>query len=322
MTLHARPITEPERVAFEALARRRGDLFQQPEWVESFGAQVLRCGIFGSDGALVGGFHVARQRHFGLVVARGVPFTPSIGPFLDEKAVTRESRQQEGRRAVEAVAAFLDASGFAVVFVSLSPEIRDALPFLWRGFKVSPSFTYRLNLGADVDLLAALSSRQRNAVKKARKDGLAARVGLEADVVGELQDVALRRKGKAVDRAFLDGILGYGRRTGRGFTVTVRAGDVPLAGAFVAHDHRVAYYILGGRTDASEGQAAGTLALFEAIEEARRRGLEVFDFEGSILPGIEQFVRGFGGELTPYYTVAKAWLPIEMALKLRWRQYF
>jgi len=30
---------------------------------------------------------------------------------------------------------------------------------------------------------------------------------------------------------------------------------------------------------------------------------ELYDFEGSMLPGVEQFYRRFGGELTPYYRI-------------------
>jgi hypothetical protein len=40
------------------------------------------------------------------------------------------------------------------------------------------------------------------------------------------------------------------------------------------------------------------------------------------VPSIEHFLRSFGGKLTPYFTVNKAWLPIEMALKIKKRQFF
>jgi hypothetical protein len=56
--------------------------------------------------------------------------------------------------------------------------------------------------------------------------------------------------------------------------------------------------------------------------EAAHRGCKVFDFEGSTIPRVEPFIRGFGGTLTPYYSAAKAWLPLECVLKLRHRGYF
>jgi hypothetical protein len=51
-------------------------------------------------------------------------------------------------------------------------------------------------------------------------------------------------------------------------------------------------------------------------------GLRAFDFEGSVVPAIERHFRGFGGTLTPYFRVNKAWLPIEMVLKFFKRRLF
>ena len=53
-----------------------------------------------------------------------------------------------------------------------------------------------------------------------------------------------------------------------------------------------------------------------AIQAAQERGLKTFDFEGSSIPPIERFFRGFGGQLTPYFSIHKAWLPVELALHL------
>ena len=60
---------------------------------------------------------------------------------------------------------------------------------------------------------------------------------------------------------------------------------------------------------------AAPMAMFACIRQARELGLEVFDFEGSMIPGIERYFRSFGGTLTPLYRVVKASLPIEWALK-------
>ena len=60
----------------------------------------------------------------------------------------------------------------------------------------------------------------------------------------------------------------------------------------------------------------GPLAMWVAILKAKEMGLQVFDFEGSIVPPIERYFRGFGGKLTPIFSVHKAWLPIEIGLKM------
>ena len=88
------------------------------------------------------------------------------------------------------------------------------------------------------------------------------------------------------------------------------------------HDSQTAYYLLGGYQAEERHHGAGALAVFEAIQHCREIGLKTFDFEGSVIPAIEKYFRGFGGQLKPYFSVNKAWLPLEMALKFGWRQYF
>jgi hypothetical protein len=60
----------------------------------------------------------------------------------------------------------------------------------------------------------------------------------------------------------------------------------------------------------------------EAIKAAKGLGLQTFDFEGSSIPAIERFFRGFGGRLAHHFTVSRAWLPLEMALKFSKRNLF
>lgn len=95
-----------------------------------------------------------------------------------------------------------------------------------------------------------------------------------------------------------------------------------IACTFMVHDRRTAYYLLGGYDAEDRHHGAGALAILTSIEEAQRRGLAVFDFEGSMIPAIERFFRGFGGELVHYFTVNRAWLPFEILLKWRKRSPF
>jgi hypothetical protein len=62
--------------------------------------------------------------------------------------------------------------------------------------------------------------------------------------------------------------------------------------------------------------------VFKCIEKAKSLGCSVFDFEGSMLKGVEKFFRSFGPTMHPYYTVNKANIFLEMALKLKKRATF
>lgn len=317
-------ILEETAAAWNELARRRGEFFQDPDWVAALGPGVERVGIFDSGGALVGGFVVGRGRVAGLPVLRNPPFSQSAGPFWEERATTPIGRLEERRRVVDAMARHLDPSR-GVTLVGLSASVVDVLPFRWHGFKCIVDYTYRLSLqGRSDGDLAGYDERIRRSIRRAKKDLLEARVGLDLEEISQLQEEALARDA-AKGACALPAVRRYASVSPGCFTVMVCSGSDVLAGCLVVGSKRTAYYLLGGhrrRNGKGAHHGAGPLALHTAIAEAARRGFETFDFEGSTIPRVEEFVRGFGGGLTPYYRVAKAWLPLECLLKLRHRRYF
>ena len=80
--------------------------------------------------------------------------------------------------------------------------------------------------------------------------------------------------------------------------------------------------MLGSVVKDSGLQGVNNLLVRESITAAKELGCSTFDFEGSMLEGVEKFFRSFGPELVPYYTVNKALLPLELALKFRKRELF
>ncbi len=107
-------------------------------------------------------------------------------------------------------------------------------------------------------------------------------------------------------------------------------------GCFVAWDASSAYYLLGGADPELRNSGAGSLALWRAIQHVANlatseqqvassepsshlptsdlrdpsapltaHGSRSFDFEGSMVEGIERFVRAWGGHQTPYHVIWK-----------------
>ncbi|HSF90554.1 MAG TPA: GNAT family N-acetyltransferase, partial [Saprospiraceae bacterium] len=77
-----------------------------------------------------------------------------------------------------------------------------------------------------------------------------------------------------------------------------------IAGVLTAWDHSTTYYLAGGRTADEQGASAHALLLDHAIQASRDRGT-VFDFEGSMHPGIANFFQSFGAVPTAYWHVRK-----------------
>lgn len=324
MKLVARDVRPDERTQWDDLARENGDLFLQPSWVDALGSEAVRIGIFDPGNLLVGGFVVRRYRRAGIPVFSNAPFCQGAGPFWKARTQSVTGRLEERRSVVEAMAAFLEP-GVGVTLVRLSGTVEDVMPFRWRGFRTNVEYTYRLGLERPGEaFLPRYDGKTRNDIRKAVRDGLIGEVGQDFDEVEILQRSALERAG-AGGGASISAVIAYARKAPGAFTVTVRGPGPSLAASLVLISGDTAYYVMGGhRRDQGKGShhGAGALAIHTSILEAGRCGCRVFDFEGSTIPRVEPFIRGFGGTLTPYYSAAKAWLPIECVLKLRYRGLF
>ena len=316
--MNVRAIHGADRAAYGELAARHGMLFNQPDWLSLFGYSSQAWGLFDDGGALVGGFSLYRERRWGLTVFRRPPFTPTCGPFLDVKSQNPVAILEERRRAMDAMIDHVEAQHPAICMLPLDRNVSDALPFYWRGYKVVPNYTYVLDLSAAPDeMLKNMSSERRKNISKAGRDGLRTCAAAHMEEVRDLVLGTFRRQRKAVDQAGLEAILFRYATSANSFAFTTYRGERPIATCFAVHDAQTAYYLLGGYSAEERHHGAGAAAMFEAIRHAREIGLKTFDFEGSVIPAIERYFRGFGGRLTPFLTVNKAWLPVEIAMKMR-----
>jgi len=318
-----RSLHESEYAAYDVLARSHGTLFNRLEWVTLFAGRMQPFGIFEEGGQMVGGFSLYRERRMGLTVFRRAPFTPTCGPFLEVKAQNPVTVLEVKRKALESLIDYLDGYPRNLTMLPLDQRISDTLPFIWRGYKVIPKYTYLIDLTQPREqILKNMSSIRRNDISKATRDGLVVQPTTDMGVVRDLVLATFGRQQKGLDRVCLEAILFQYATPANSYAFTTYRQGNPIATAFIVHDEKTAYYLLGGYDSKDRHHGAGALAVGEAIKCAQELGLKTFDFEGSVMPAIEKYFRGFGGHLASYYTVNKAWLPVEFILKLKNRELF
>lgn len=322
--MRIRCLYSTELEMYNALACQHGTLFSCSDWLALFGDNVQILGIFEDGGDMVGGISFIHEHHFGLKVIRNSPYTPTCGPFIAVKAQNPVAILETRRKALECVVEYFKKENPAIIRLGLDQEIFDALPFYWSGYKVIPAYTYRLNLLSSLDLIKKdMSSERRKNITKAGRDGLMVRLTTDMEVVKKLCLATFNRQKMQVNQTWLDAILFKYANSSNSFAFTTyRADKIPIATCFVVHDSKTAYYLIGGYSAELGHHGAGALAMFEAIKHAKEIGIKIFDFEGSVVPAIERYFRGFGGELTPYLTVNKAWFPLEIVLKFIKRSLF
>jgi len=188
-------------------------------------------------------------------------------------------------------------------------SITNWLPFYWEGFEQTTRYTYVIedlsNLEAVWDDLS--SKHVRNPIRKAQKAGITVIEGRSFDEFYEVNSKTFSRQAmknpisKELMRRVYEAALA--NNGGRLFTAVDEAGAVHAV-AFLVWTKLSAYYIAGGADPELRGSGAQDLVLWEAIRFAASVA-KAFDFEGSMIAGVESSVRRFGGRQHQYFRVWK-----------------
>jgi len=269
-------------------------------------------------------FVVATRRigHLAVVMA---PFqTPYLGPMMpvngDESACSRTSRIKMGHAEV---ARALRSAGLIVLY-PLSWVWQDTQPYQWAGAQARVAYTYLLPLASLDGVWRGMDATRRRNIQHAERLGLAPRIA-GADAIPDLmrmESLSLSRSGVLRKRTW-DGsnaarLLGEACARDQGFVVLVRDREgTPVAACGIVHNHKQAHYLLAGA--AEHASSAPSLCVWAAIQQCHALGLRSFDFEGSMVPGIEAFFRKFGGTLTPRYVITSAAAEAVLGLRRAFR---
>ena len=316
-------LNKNDRDGYEGLAVNHGTIFDTLSWLALFEDSIRIYGIYDTGGNLVGGFSIYREKRFGIIIYRNAPFTPAMGPFLKITAENPVVIMDTLKKVLSLMSDFIEDLPYSIVSISLNKDIVDTQPFIWNKFKVMPTYTYVLDLSKSIeDIRKGMSTKRRNDINKGIKDGLMVKQINDFEVIKSLVVKTFSRQEMEIDEYYLNKILFDFADSTNSFAYATFRDDDPIATSFCVYDKDAAYYLLGGYDSKVKHHGAGALALWESIKYARELGLKYFDFEGSMVPQIEKYFRGFGGKLIPSYRINKAKLPLEILLKFFKRELF
>ena len=321
--IHARNILPNEMDSFEQLAQEHGTILSSQLWLNIVAPTCIRVGLFQKDGQLIGGFvcQVTPLKIF-KVIAPPV-LTPHCGLFFKKLGATKSSSLQMDKQVGEAIVEWFDSQSVSTVHLPFPTEFVDMQVFNWAGYSVGTKYTYRIDLRRELEtVMADMSSATKNIIKKAKNDDVQVRASKSGEEVHAVLTEALASKSGGhkldIDSKQLQALL----ESESAFALVAEKEKKIIAGGFFIYDDEASYYILGGVVRSHGKSGAGSLLISDAIEKSISLGLNVFDFEGSMNPGIEHFFRGFGGDLQPYFQIIKAKRLQRRLLRLRGRKEF
>jgi len=189
-------------------------------------------------------------------------------------------------------------------------DFTDWLPFYWAGFEQSTRYSYILEDLSDLDQVFNNFSAdyRNNKIRKAQQTiKVVSDLGVEAFF--EIAMMSFQRQNlpfpfsidffKKYDAAMTE------NNTRKMFFAVDEQNQIHSV-VYLLFDHDRVYYHLAGDNPDLRSSGASILLVWEAIKYTRNElGLNIFDFEGSMIKPIERVRRQFGAVQKPYFEIKK-----------------
>lgn len=221
--------------------------------------------------------------------------------------MAQEIRSDYGAQKAAINEIYEDLRGYSSINIALGTENQYVLPFRWLGFRIEPGFSYRLSNLSDCDALYRnFGSTAKKNIKSA-KNKVTISDKTDVDTLWEMLNKTFEAQNRKnpMSKELVFKIVEKCEATGHGKYFDARDPDGNVhACAYFVYDEKVCYYLLGASDSKYRSSGAQSLILWHGIQFAAEHSAE-FDFEGSMIEGIEHFFKQFGGKCLPYFSVKK-----------------
>lgn len=277
-------------------------LFYQAWWLDTV-CKHWEVSITKNEEEITGIFPFQIEKKFGTTLLRTPPLTPYLGPyfFLEEKDEEKGSLEAQIFQDLLSQFPKWDFLQFETM-----PEFQNFHAFHFLGFTNSAKITYFISLKESEEyLFSKIHSRRRNYIRKAEKNLLIIEeTKPDTELFEQWHRHAFTQKQQKYPFSgkLIRDIIQVAENNNSSLFLTAKnqSGDL-VAMLWTPFDEDKAYHLLGAYDPNNNVNGAMDLLVWTAIKKAKERGNIIYDFEGSMDPGIESFFRKFGGERRQYF---------------------
>jgi hypothetical protein len=192
----------------------------------------------------------------------------------------------------------------------------DVRSYIWKGASVEPRYSYLVSLKKKEEIFINFNQSIRKKIKQAENQKAVIKESTDTKILVDLISNSYHRHGMtpivSVDKlkTFLSTVITLDEV--KLFYLEVN-GKI-TAGRLIIVDKLTAYDLLAGSEDQT---GFGSAYLVASILKKIAGAVEYFDFLGADHPKIEQFKRGFGGELTQGFRITnKTKIPLSWIIRV------
>ncbi|PBQ33860.1 hypothetical protein CNR22_19420 [Sphingobacteriaceae bacterium] len=299
-------------------------VFGSAKWLSAYEESLDFIGIFKDEHQMIGGFYLMKTTKFGFAFIKLPPYTPHCGLFFTSESKNQSSVNSFSKEVISEVCTYISQQKAALTVLAFPSSVVDMQPFIWEKYKVIPNYTYRIDLQKSMEEIKGnFDSKNRNVINKAIKEEVVvSKNTLNKQNLYDFFVNSLSTTGANIYTKELKNVFLKFSDNSNSFSLEAKKNNELLGVVFCVFDKTSCYYLLGGVNKTAGVGGINNILVQRAIETAKELNCRIFDFEGSMLKGVEKFFRGFGPELFPYYTVNKGNMPLEILLKFKKRELF
>jgi hypothetical protein len=283
-------------------------VFEQPWWLDVVAPNAWKEILVEEEGEIIARWPIFIKGNH-IVMPK---LTQTLGFWLSEKIIDSDPYFDKRKRITNLFLEQLPRN--KSINVRLDHKVDYFLPMHWKHYIINPCISYRIN---DLTNTKIIYDRFSNIVKKnirRASNKLVIKTIDDIDILIMLvEKTFLNQKRKyPISKDLVRNIY----RVCKEFNAdkllyAVDKDENVYSGALFIYDKNVCYDLIGGTDPKYSSSGAHTLLLWEGIKFASTVSRS-FDFEGSMIEGIEKFFRHFGGTPIVYYQIRKQNIALEL----------
>jgi hypothetical protein len=259
-----------------------------------------------TDGeTIIGGTALASVSKYRIRGYHALPFTPYYGVALSGSILANTDLTQQ---ALTVLIENLPRS--AVYDFVLPPGEHSLHAWIWKGFDISVYVTHEVPSHIQVseyrNTLSAGKKRDLQTVQKLVTAG-ALRLEKGEHIRNDVLQL-VRESSKRIGYSNPEKVFGHIGKLADATCIGIYHPEHGLlAGNMLFEDDRTVYNLFNASQRIKDPKLSlvNTLSTFESVQHALGKG-KSFDFEGSMLKGVEKFYRSMGGTVKPVYRVIRS----------------
>ena len=307
-----RTVTNKERYAALCAQEASICVYDQPWWMDAVcGAENWNVLLYEKNGNILGTLPYYVKSRCGLKYITQPPFTQHNGPWIKYPPQQAEAKRISYEREVlDGLMEQVERLGVCHYQQQFSPKLTNWLPLYWRGYQQTTRYTYRLPDIHDPEaLFAAFQHNKRKNINKALKQDFQIGFDLPAEEFYAHHKASLATQGQEISYSLeqFQRMYQAAYQNQGGCTIWLRDKDGALLCAlFNLWDQQWGYDLISAIDPTTRSTGAPDLLVYRMIEFLSDK-VSGYDFEGSMIEGVEESFRHFGATQTPYFTIQKTY---------------